>query len=115
MLLELARRPVLFLSFVQAVIGPAPVAAKRNIHDALQRLAAAEDEFLRGEFLAPVLRGQGVQVRIAGVRCQLSVEPADFQGWGVYRPLSHTQARLVRPAGMGERRKYLDLFPALSV
>ena len=88
---------------------------KRDIHSVIARLAAAEDAFLRSEFLAPVLRGQGVQVRIAGVRCQLGVEPAEFQGWGVFRPLSHTQARLVRPASMGQRRQYLELFPPVPV
>jgi hypothetical protein len=91
------------------------MAAKRRIPDALARLAAAEDAFLRSEFLAPVLRGQGVQVRIAGVRCQLRVEPADFQGFGVFRPLSHAAARLDRPATMGQRRQYLALFPAVSL
>ena len=91
------------------------MAAKRRIPDALARLAAAEDAFLKSEFLAPVLRGQGVQVKIAGVRCQLRVEPAEFQGFGVFRPLSHAAARLDRPATMGQRRQYLELFPAVSL
>jgi hypothetical protein len=89
--------------------------AKRRIPDAFARLAAAEDAFLHSEFLAPVLRGQGVQVRIAAVRCQLRVEPADFQGFGVFRPLSHVVARLVRPATMVQRSQYLELFPAVSL
>jgi hypothetical protein len=91
------------------------VKKSRDIHGALARLAAAEDAFLRSEFLAPVLRGQGVQVRIVGVRCRLDVEPADFQGWGVFRPLSHSRARLVHEASMGQRRQYLDLFPAIQL
>jgi hypothetical protein len=91
------------------------VKTKPNIHSALARLAAAENTFLHSEFLAPVLRGRGVQVCIAGVRCRLGVEPADFQGWGVFRPLSHARARLVREASMGQRRQYLNLFPAVQV
>ena len=86
-----------------------------DLSTAFDRLAAAERAFLESEFLAPVLRGGGVQVRIAGVRCSLRVEPADFQGFGVFRPASHAQARLDRPAGMGERRRYLELFPAVSL
>lgn len=93
----------------------APMAAKRRIPDALARLATTEEAFLHAEFLAPVLRGQGVQVRIAGVRCRLRVEPADFQGFGVFKPLSHAAARLVRAATMGQRRLYLELFPAVSL
>ena len=88
---------------------------KAAVHAALDRLAGAERAFLEQEFLAPVLRGAGVQVRIASVRCQLKVEPGDFQGWGVFRPASHALARLLRPASMGERRRYLQLFPALSL
>lgn len=82
----------------------------------LARLAGEEDAFLRSEFLAPALRGgAGVGVRIAGVRCTLVVEPADFEGWGVFRPDSHTLARLVRPARMGERLRYLELFPIVRL
>lgn len=86
-----------------------------KLASALDRLASAERDFLRHEFLAPVLRGSGVQVRIAGVRCALHVEPSDFQGWGVFRPESHALARLARPARMNERRRYLGLFPAVSL
>jgi hypothetical protein len=88
---------------------------KTSVHAALDRLAGAERAFLEQEFLAPVLRGAGVQVRIAGVRCQLKVEPGDFEGWGVFRPASHSLARLVRAASMAERRRYLELFPAVAL
>src|SRR5947209_11691143 len=56
-----------------------------------------------------------VRVRLAGVVCALRVEPPDFRGWGVWRPLSHTAARLVRPAALAERQRYLGLFPRLSL
>lgn len=81
----------------------------------LARLAGEEDAFLRSEFLAPVLRGAGVGVRIAGVRCTLAVEPGNFEGWGVFRPASHGVARVVRGARMGERLRYLGLFPAAAL
>ncbi len=90
------------------------MAGKRKINQALDRLAAAEDQFLASRFLAPVIRGRKVQVRIAAVRCELRVEPEDFQGWGLFRPLSHSAATMDRPAQLAERRRYLDLFPALS-
>jgi hypothetical protein len=91
------------------------MALHRTVSDALQRLARQEEEFLRGQFLAPVLRGQAVRVRIAGVCCELRAEPRNFAGWGVFAPLSYSAARLQRPATMGERRQYLDLFPAASL
>ena len=89
--------------------------ASKRIHDVLSRLAAEEERFLAGEFLAPVPPGGRVQVRIAGVVCRLRVEPADFRGWGVFRPASPTAARLTRPARLAERQRYLELFPPLRL
>ena len=81
----------------------------------LARFAAAEERFLAGEFLAPVVGRGEVRVRVAGVVLRLRVEPADFEGWGVFRPLSTTRARLVRPASLAERRQYLELFPLVRL
>jgi hypothetical protein len=90
-----------------------PVASKKRLHEALERLAAAEARAFASEFLAPMLRGGTVQVRIAGVVCRLAVGPPDFEGWGIFRTTSPTTAQLVRPARLAERRRYLDLLPLL--
>lgn len=86
-----------------------------NINEALARLAREETAFLHAALLAPVVRGRGVAVRIAGVRCTLRVVPPAFHGWGVFQPVSHAVATLVRQATAGERRQYLDLFPQLRL
>jgi hypothetical protein len=91
------------------------MANARDLTDALRRLAAAEDRFLASEFLAPVLHGGKVQVRISGVICTLSIRPADFEGWGVFRPVSHSDAELVRTAKLTERQRYLELFPLVRL
>jgi hypothetical protein len=91
------------------------VAKSKRLEDMLNRLAAAEERFLAGEFLAPMLRRGQVQVRIAGVVCRMRVQPRDFEGWGVFRPTSPTTARLVRPARLAERQRYLELFPLLRL
>jgi hypothetical protein len=85
------------------------------INDTLARLATAEEAFLRQEFIAPALRGGTVQVKIAAVRCELWVEPGDFEGFGIFRPRSHALAQLVRPATLAERRRYLRLFPRIDL
>jgi hypothetical protein len=90
------------------------VARSRRLDDILTRLAAAEEQFLGREFLAPMLPGGRIEVRIAGVVCQLKVQ-AGFQGWGVFRANSATTAELVRPARLAERQAYLQLFPLLRV
>jgi hypothetical protein len=89
------------------------VAFKKSLGETLERLAAAEHRALACEFLSPMLRGSVVQVRIAGVVCRLKVTPADFEGWGVFRPISPTTAELIRPARLAERRQYLDFLPLL--
>jgi hypothetical protein len=91
------------------------MAKSKNVTDALNRLAAAEERFLAGEFLAPVVRGGQVHVRIAGVLCALRIQPAHFEGWGVFRPASHTDAALVRAATLAEQRRYLELFPLVRL
>ena len=67
---------------------------KSNVNDLISHLAAEEDKFLQREFLAPALRGGTVHVQIGGVVCKIRIEPADFQGWGIFHPLSHTEAIL---------------------
>jgi hypothetical protein len=84
---------------------------KKPILDILGRLAAAEEQFLHNDFLAPMIHGGRVQVRVAGVVCQFRVTPRRFTGWGVFRPTAVGSARLVRPATLAERQEYLHLFP----
>src|SRR5262245_9734217 len=91
------------------------MAKSTRVSDALSRLAAAEDRFLASEFLAPVVSGGHVNVRIAEVILSIRIQPADFEGWGVFRPTSHSEATLVRPAKLAERQRYLELFPVIRL
>jgi len=86
-----------------------------SIDDILNRLEAAENDFLQRDVLAPVLPSRDVIVRIAGVICTLAVTGKRFTGWGVLRPQSLKTAALVRPAMMAEVAAYLTLFPALRL
>lgn len=82
----------------------------RRLRDLMNRLAAAEERFFAADFLAPTLGTGMVHVRIAGIVCHLRVEE-DFQGWGIFRPANTGIARLVRPATLAERRRYLEALP----
>ena len=88
---------------------------KTDVGNLLDRLASEEQRFLERPFLAPAMGGPAVRVRIAGMNCTLRVEPTDFAGWGIFQPLSHGEAILVRPATLAERRSYLDLFPVVRL
>ena len=89
------------------------MARKDHFREKFDRLAAAESSALASEFLAPLVRGGAVHVRIAGVVCRFKIAVADFEGWGVFKADSPSTAKLVRPARLAERRQYLDLFPLL--
>jgi len=88
---------------------------RTRLQETLNRLAAVEETSLDEEFLAPMLRGGTVCVRIAGVVCRLKVDPRDFESWGIFKPTSPTTARLVRAASLAERRRYLDLLPRVRL
>lgn len=87
---------------------------KAGISNLISRLATDETQFLRACFLAPVKKQGAAAVRIAGVICRMRVRPDDFEGWGVFRPMSYTLARLERLSTLTERANYLQLFPAAS-
>jgi hypothetical protein len=87
----------------------------KNFDEAFEKLARAEEQFRQSEFLSPVVKGGEVRVRIAGVVCKLRVTPRNFEGWGIFRPLSQATAELVREPGLAERRRYLELFPLVRL
>src|SRR3954469_3234609 len=91
--------------------------ASKNKHilHTIARLARAEEQFLSARFLAPVISGGKTQIRIAGVRCEMTVEPRNFSGWGIFQPLSHTQAKLDRQAALSERQRYARLLPNIGL
>jgi hypothetical protein len=89
--------------------------SQKNIQTTLARLARVEQRFMLDYFLAPVVRNHSVRVKIAGVMCEMSVDPPDFAGWGIFLPISHKQAMLDRRATLSQRRRYLELFPAVRL
>jgi hypothetical protein len=96
---------------------PRPRSQNRNagVLAALDRLAGAERAFVGQHLLAPVLRRGQVLVRLAGARCALRVAPRDFVGWGVFEATSFRDARLLQPATLAERGRFLRLLPGLSL
>ncbi len=85
------------------------------IRDLLNKLADEESAFLDTEFLAPVLPGGHVRVRIASVVCTLRVVGEATPGWAILKPLSMNKARIVGRPGLREVREYLSLFPAVRL
>jgi hypothetical protein len=78
-------------------------------------MESAEDAFLETEFLAPVLPGGWVQVRIEGLVCTLRVTGRPSPGWAILKPLSMDRARVVAEPTLWQVRDYLELFPAVRL
>jgi hypothetical protein len=86
-----------------------------SIHDLLDKMESAEDAFLETDFLAPVLPGGQVRVRIEGLVCTLQVTGRAHQGWAILKPLSMDRAKVVAEPGLRQIRDYLALFPAVHM
>jgi hypothetical protein len=86
-----------------------------NIHDLLNKMESAEDEFLRTEFMAPVLPDGRVRVRITGIVCTLRVEEKVAPGWAILKPLAMDRAQVVAQASLRQIRDYLALFPVVRL
>src|SRR5512147_3027733 len=70
---------------------------------------------MEAEFLAPVLKGGQVRVRIEGLVLTLRVSGHFEPGWAVLKPLSMDRAQVLRKPGLQQIRDYLGLFPAVRL
>lgn len=78
--------------------------------------APVEFQILKTDFVAPVLRESYLRIRVDGVLCQLLPEEPDFEGWGLFRPSSLSQARrLEKTPDETLISAYLSLFPSVSL
>jgi len=88
---------------------------RKGIHALLDRVAGAERDFLKAEFLAPILRGGQVRVRIEGLVLTLRVSGSPEPGWAILRPLSLEKAEILRKPGLPQIRSYLGLFASVRL
>lgn len=79
-----------------------------DIGKLIDKLARKEETFLKRSFLAPLVKGGKVCVRIEGIVCQFIPEDRNFEGWGLFKPLSLHRVGLQEVASRTFVRKYLD-------
>ena len=63
---------------------------------------------MRQSFLTPIVRGGRVGVRISGVICRFDPDDPEFEGWGIFKPISLNTVKLQKRAGPTLVRQYLD-------
>jgi len=81
-----------------------------GIDEIIDELAAAQDAFVGTRFVAPVLPGGKVRVRIAQVVCELEIEGDPEPGLALLEALSPERARVIGPARRRQIAEYLGLF-----
>lgn len=75
----------------------------------IKQLAQQEKQLAETTFLAPLVRGGKVRVRVDGIVYELQVDDRRFEGWGIFRMTGPGQAALVEPASLSLIGSYLKL------
>ena len=78
-----------------------------DIRRLLNQLTAQEDQLRSTQFFAPCVRGGQVRTRVAGLVYTFSPKPGDFEGWGIFQPISDDTAEVVEEAGLPIVAEYL--------
>src|SRR5262249_45246587 len=75
----------------------------------VSKLAEAEQKLFDGTFLAPVVDGARVRIRVHGIIYELVVE-GKFEGWALLRMTQPGKARVIEAAPPALVARYLKLF-----
>ncbi len=86
-----------------------------DIRDLLNRLASEEENLRSRRFVAPCVGGSRVRTSVAGLLYTFEPRPRDFEGWGIFRPVSEREAEVVEEAGLARVTEYLGLFPLMRL
>ena len=86
-----------------------------DIRKLIDKLAAEEEDVLKSSFLAPVARNGSVCVRIQGIVCKFTPEDREFEGWGIFKPISLKKVRLQKTAERPLVRRYLDQLTSVEL
>jgi hypothetical protein len=80
----------------------------------VDKLAAEERRLSEGTFLAPVIDGSRVRVRVKGIVYEMALED-HFEGWAILRMSAPGKAQVIEQAPPALVDKYLQLFPRIRV
>jgi hypothetical protein len=73
------------------------------------------EEALIKQFIAPVLRGGYVRIRIKGLVNTLKVKQRNYEGWAVLESVNSFEASVIRDAEFEEKIEYLDRLRTLRM
>lgn len=77
----------------------------------INRLAVEEERVLSRSFVAPVVRGRQVSVRVEGIAYTMSVVEKDFEGWAILKASAPKKATVCGEPSLEQIKTYLHLLP----
>jgi hypothetical protein len=86
-----------------------------DVRKLIDKLAAEEEAVLKNSILAPVVRGGRVCVRIRGVICRFRPTDRDYEGWGIFKPVSLHEVKLEKTPSRTLIRKYQKQLVSVSL
>ncbi|MGE3801599.1 MAG: hypothetical protein AB7H80_11310 [Candidatus Kapaibacterium sp.] len=86
-----------------------------DVRNLIEAFAQDEANLRATTFLAPALQGGKVRARVMGIVYDFAVEPIDFEGWGLFRPLDVKRAEVVEEPPLYLVGEYLNLLPTLRL
>ncbi len=86
-----------------------------RIKNLLNSMAREEQTALSTEFFAPCVRGGQIRARVNCLLYTFKALPEDFEGWGIFLPLSDKEAELLEEASFFQIAEYLALLKPLRL
>jgi hypothetical protein len=81
----------------------------------VSKLADQEKQLVGSTFLAPVIAGGKVRLRLNGIICELEVDKSVEEGWAIMEVESMAKARFKERASISLISQYLKLFPKVRL
>jgi hypothetical protein len=86
-----------------------------DIRKLLSHLAAQEEQLQETSFLAPCVHGGQVRTRVAGLVYTFTPRPRDFEGWGIFQPVSDDTAQLKEEPALSQIAEYMQRLPPVRL
>ena len=87
---------------------------RRNALDRLRAIERQQRDFRKDKFVAVRKAGSKVVASVAGIVQEFDVEPASFEGWGIFKAEDHQTLRYVEKPNVSERNLYVDKLPTVE-
>jgi hypothetical protein len=86
-----------------------------KLKNLIHSMAREEEQSINREFFAPCVRGGRLRTRVNNLIYTFKPKPDDFEGWGIFLPLTNREAELLEEASLFQIADYMKLLKPLRV